>query len=92
MLQMLLSVKPLLIQVEISSLSETYLSGYPGGIIFLYLNLSFPGAIRCVQSEGMPTYRSPFEKGNLYVKFNITFPPKHFAEEKHLKVSTVYQS
>jgi len=26
------------------------------------------GAIRCVYSEGMPTYRNPFEKGKLIIQ------------------------
>ena len=36
--------------------------------------------------EGMPHYRNPFEKGNLYIKFDITFPPNNFTEEMKLKV------
>ncbi|XP_064641723.1 dnaJ homolog subfamily A member 2-like [Lineus longissimus] len=44
-----------------------------------------PGCVRCVMKEGMPRYRNPFNKGNLYVKFNIGFPPSNFADEKHLK-------
>ncbi|KAK3086550.1 hypothetical protein FSP39_020099 [Pinctada imbricata] len=44
-----------------------------------------PGAIRTVKGEGMPMYRNPFEKGNLYVKFDISFPPTNFASEEDLK-------
>ena len=44
------------------------------------------GAVRCVYGEGMPIYRNPFEKGNLYIKFELTFPPNQFANEKQLKV------
>jgi len=44
-----------------------------------------PGCIRSVIGEGMPTYRNPFEKGNLFVKFDITFPPNKFAPEVQLK-------
>jgi len=40
-----------------------------------------PGSSRCVYGEGMPQHRNPFEKGNLYVKFEVTFPPNHFLEE-----------
>ena len=36
----------------------------------------------------MPIYRNPFEKGNLFVKFDITFPPNKFADEANLKVNT----
>ncbi len=45
------------------------------------------GSMRCVYGEGMPIYRNPFEKGNLYIKFELTFPPNQFADEKKLKVS-----
>jgi DnaJ family protein A protein 2 len=37
-----------------------------------------PGDQRCIENEGMPTYRMPFEKGNLYIKFDVTFPPNGF--------------
>lgn len=30
-----------------------------------------------VKGEGMPIYRNPFEKGNLYVEFEIMFPDSH---------------
>jgi DnaJ family protein A protein 2 len=45
-----------------------------------------PGDVRCVMMEGMPIYRNPFEKGNLFVKFEITFPENNFANEKELKL------
>merc|ERR1719167_2095608 len=32
------------------------------------------GDLKCVYGEGMPTYRNPFEKGKLIVKFAIDFP------------------
>jgi DnaJ family protein A protein 1 len=32
------------------------------------------GDIKCVFSEGMPTYRNPFEKGRLIIQFTVTFP------------------
>lgn len=34
----------------------------------------------------MPKYRNPFEKGNLYVKFEITFPESGFASAEEMKV------
>lgn len=34
----------------------------------------------------MPIYRNPFEKGNLYIKFEITFPPNQFLESAKIKV------
>jgi len=33
-----------------------------------------PGDIRVLENEGMPTHKRPFEKGNLYIHFNIEFP------------------
>lgn len=32
------------------------------------------GDLKCVYGEGMPTYRNPFEKGKLIVKFSVDFP------------------
>ena len=46
-----------------------------------------PGATRCVFGEGMPHYRNPFEKGNLYIKFELTFPENNFVDESKLLVS-----
>jgi DnaJ family protein A protein 2 len=48
-------------------------------------NVLEPGSVRSVAGEGMPIYRNPFEKGNLYIKFEVTFPQKNFANEKQLK-------
>jgi len=33
-----------------------------------------PGDVRLIENEGMPRYKSPFEKGKLYVVFEIEFP------------------
>lgn len=37
-----------------------------------------PGSVRMVPGEGMPVVNHPLEKGNLYIKFEITFPPSSF--------------
>lgn len=34
--------------------------------------------MRCVLNEGMPVYRSPFDKGRLIVAFRVNFPPDNF--------------
>jgi DnaJ-class molecular chaperone len=47
---------------------------------------SVPGGIKGIEGEGMPHYRNPFEKGNLYIKFDVTFPESHFTNEIKLKV------
>lgn len=49
-----------------------------------------PGSVRCVIDEGMPIYRNPDEKGRLFIKFEITFPPNHFTDETHLKILETY--
>ncbi|XP_076358209.1 dnaJ homolog subfamily A member 2-like isoform X1 [Tachypleus tridentatus] len=45
-----------------------------------------PDTIKGIQGEGMPIYRDPFEKGNLYIKLDVEFPPDHFIEEEKLKL------
>uniref|UniRef100_UPI00358E37F4 dnaJ homolog subfamily A member 2-like n=1 Tax=Myxine glutinosa TaxID=7769 RepID=UPI00358E37F4 len=54
------------------------LISYPQG------NVIFPGCIRGVPGEGMPQYRNPFEKGNLYVKFEVEFPNNHWIDSSKL--------
>lgn len=44
-----------------------------------------PGCVRGVIGEGMPIYKNPFEKGDLYVKFDVAFPENYFATENKLK-------
>jgi len=48
-------------------------------------NVIEPGAMRRVDGEGMPHYRNPFEKGNLYIKFEVSFPEKNFIDQSHVK-------
>lgn len=45
-----------------------------------------PGEVKAVMGEGMPQYKNPFEKGNLYVTFDIKFPDNHFTTEANLKL------
>ncbi len=45
-----------------------------------------PGDIKCVEREGMPHYRSPFEKGRLNIKFNVEFPASYSLNPDHFKV------
>ncbi|KAL3061518.1 dnaJ homolog subfamily A member 4 [Trematomus bernacchii] len=37
--------------------------------------------IRCVQNEGMPIYKEPYEKGQLIIKFQVAFPEKDWLPE-----------
>jgi len=41
--------------------------------------------LKCVPGEGMPTYKSPFEKGRLVIQFNVVFPPDNWISSKELK-------
>ncbi|XP_065331662.1 dnaJ homolog subfamily A member 2-like [Cloeon dipterum] len=45
-----------------------------------------PGDLKGIKEEGMPQYKNPFEKGNLYIKFDVTFPSNNFADEDKLKL------
>ncbi|CAH1978041.1 unnamed protein product [Acanthoscelides obtectus] len=45
-----------------------------------------PGDVKAVIGEGMPIYKNPFEKGNMYISFNIKFPENHFTTEENLKL------
>jgi len=38
-----------------------------------------PSDVRVIPGEGMPTHKRPFEKGNLYIQFNIEFPKGPFS-------------
>lgn len=33
-----------------------------------------PNSWKCIMDEGMPVHGRPYEKGNLYVHFNVKFP------------------
>ncbi|KAJ3019859.1 Type I HSP40 co-chaperone [Thoreauomyces humboldtii] len=39
-----------------------------------------PGDVKSISGEGMPAYKRPFDKGNLYCKFEIVFPPPNWAD------------
>ncbi|KAJ3292061.1 Type I HSP40 co-chaperone [Borealophlyctis nickersoniae] len=43
-----------------------------------------PGEMKAILNEGMPIYKRPFDKGNLYVKFEIKFPPPNWADNSKL--------
>jgi len=44
-----------------------------------------PGEVRVITNEGMPKYKAPFEKGNLYITFNVEFPKPGFLKDKQLQ-------
>ncbi|XP_041650733.1 dnaJ homolog subfamily A member 4 [Cheilinus undulatus] len=39
------------------------------------------GDVKCVQNEGMPIYRDPYDKGQLIIHFQVEFPEKHWLPE-----------
>ncbi|TNM90479.1 dnaJ homolog subfamily A member 2 [Takifugu rubripes] len=43
-----------------------------------------PGSVRMVRGEGMPQYRNPFDKGDLYVKFDVQFPQNNWISPEKL--------
>jgi DnaJ-class molecular chaperone len=51
-----------------------------------WMSFFVSGDIKGIEGEGMPHYRNPFERGNLYIKFDVTFPENHFTNEIKLKV------
>jgi len=44
-----------------------------------------PGDVRVIPKEGMPIHKRPFEKGNLYVKFDVIFPEPGTLTKAHIK-------
>lgn len=53
------------------------------------LDVGVVGAVRVVRGEGMPQYRNPFEKGDLYIKFDVRFPDNGWLSTEKLTVSRV---
>jgi len=47
------------------------------------------GSVRVVRGEGMPQYRNPFEKGDLYIKFDVQFPSNNWISPEKLTVGSV---
>ncbi|RWS26306.1 DnaJ-like protein subfamily A member 2 [Leptotrombidium deliense] len=58
---------------------ELILRCKPGDVIV-------PNSLKVVKGEGMPMYRNPFEKGNLYIKFNVVFPEQYFTSNEKLAI------
>jgi len=45
-----------------------------------------PGDVKCIESEGMPQYKNPFEKGKLYIKFDVQFPASGTITPEEIKI------
>lgn len=41
--------------------------------------------VKGIIGEGMPIYKNPFEKGNLYIEFVVKFPPNNFATPEQMQ-------
>jgi len=52
---------------------------------------SLPGEVladndlRLIRGEGMPVYRDPYTRGNLYIKFSVNFPEANWTGPEELK-------
>lgn len=53
--------------------------------LFFFLHC-VAGCVRMVKGEGMPQYRNPFEKGDLYIKFDVQFPENNWIDADKLNV------
>ncbi|VEL16975.1 unnamed protein product [Protopolystoma xenopodis] len=43
-------------------------------------------SFRCLEDEGMPRYKNPFEKGRLVIQFTVQFPPNDFLSQTKLSI------
>jgi DnaJ family protein A protein 2 len=44
-----------------------------------------PNAVKCVLNEGMPMHKRPFDKGRLFIHFEIEFPAAGSVTSEHFK-------
>ena len=44
-----------------------------------------PDEVRVIEGEGMPEYKRPYNKGNLYVQFEVVFPPQDWTNIEVIK-------
>jgi len=49
-------------------------------------NMISSGDVKVIKGEGMPYISNPSHKGNLYVKFNVTFPSIPILDEQAIKM------
>ncbi|KAI9190587.1 uncharacterized protein BJ171DRAFT_544236 [Polychytrium aggregatum] len=41
-----------------------------------------PGARKCIRHEGMPRYKNPFDKGGLFIEFEVEFPENNWVTDE----------
>lgn len=76
----------ILLEKSSSQVSET---GTKCELIFMKCcdnTVMLSGSTRVVRGEGMPQYRNPFEKGDLYIKFEVQFPDNGWISTEKLTV------
>jgi DnaJ family protein A protein 2 len=44
-----------------------------------------PGMVKTIEHEGMPILKNPFEKGDIYVSFEVEFPPGKFFDAAKIR-------
>lgn len=49
-------------------------------------NVIRPGDFKKIKNEGMPTYKRPFDKGSLFVNFDVVFPKNNWTSNDKLKL------
>jgi DnaJ family protein A protein 2 len=49
-------------------------------------NIISSGSTKIIRGEGMPYLHSPSQKGNLYIKFNVTIPQANMLDEETMKI------
>jgi len=61
-------------------------------ILLTYSDIVNPGDMSCVTGQGMPIMGKPDSYGELYVVFNVTFPPKITEAQKKALLSVFQQT
>lgn len=56
----------------------------PGQVVRPEVSQGVP-YVMCVDGEGMPKHGNPFDKGRLFVLFNIVFPPNYFFGDEQIE-------
>lgn len=51
-----------------------------------------PGQVMKITGEGMPHYKRPIDKGDLYITFEVEFPKDNWATTGSLKVTWIYSA
>ena len=84
----------LMVKVEVDLLSalaggEFYIEHLDQRVLHVALtpgSVITPGLEKEIPGEGMPTHKRPFDKGSLFVTFDVRFPPNNFCALEKLKL------